>query len=65
LHCGTCQAPKTCGGGGNANRCGCTPKTCDALGAMCGNIDDGCGTMLECGACPKKKVCSANLCVKE
>jgi hypothetical protein len=32
---------------------------------MCGNIDDGCGTMLECGVCPKKKVCSANLCVRE
>lgn len=32
---------------------GCAPTTCEALGADCGVVDDGCGTLLTCGdPCP-------------
>jgi hypothetical protein len=31
---------------------GCIPKSCAALGASCGVVDDGCGALLDCGACP-------------
>jgi uncharacterized protein YkwD len=42
-------------GGGPAD--GCVPGTCAGLGAGCGKIDDGCGTTLECGACPDGQTC--------
>jgi hypothetical protein len=30
----------------------CAPsKTCTSMGASCGRVDDGCGTMLDCGTC--------------
>jgi endonuclease/exonuclease/phosphatase family metal-dependent hydrolase len=44
-----CSAPNSCGGGGTAGACGCTPRDC---GADCGEVYDGCGHMLSCGACP-------------
>jgi hypothetical protein len=53
------MAPKTCGGTGVANKCGCAPKTCDQLGAQCATIDDGCGTLLDCGTCTPPKMCGA------
>jgi hypothetical protein len=53
----TVKAPPqtTCGGGG-PYACGtgtCTARTCP-VGANCGTIDDGCGTILTCGptTCP-------------
>jgi hypothetical protein len=49
LDCGSCTAPQTCGGGGVAHACGCTPATC-AQGA-CGIVDDGCGGTIDCGLC--------------
>jgi len=48
--CGSCIAPDTCGGGGVANVCGCTPTTCAALQA-CGSVSNGCGGTLSCGSC--------------
>jgi hypothetical protein len=77
LDCGACPAPDTCGGGGTANVCGtpatapdagqmCTPATCAQRGATCGAIQDGCGGVLECGACPPPTTCGgagvANAC---
>lgn len=59
--CGTsdcgdnCIAPKTCGGGGDQFKCGCTPKTCFQLGKNCGVIDDGCGNQIDCGGCDPAK----------
>ena len=47
----TCQAPQTCGGSGNATKCGCTGKTCTGLGWQCGTGDDGCGMPIGCGGC--------------
>ena len=30
---------------------GCVPSTCEDLGARCGDIVDGCGTVRDCGPC--------------
>ncbi len=53
VECGECAAPETCGGAGEANRCGggeaCSPATCEELGAVCGEVPDGCGGTLRCG----------------
>jgi hypothetical protein len=63
--CGTCTGSQTCGGGGTANVCGCTPTTCALQGKNCGSIPDGCGNMLNCGSC-SSGTCggggSANVC---
>ena len=67
--CGGCPAGQTCGGGppdaGDAsatpNRCGCTPKTCDQIGAACGTPTDGCGGTLDCGTC-EAGTCVKNAC---
>jgi hypothetical protein len=60
VNCGTCTAPQTCGGGGTANQCGCTTKTCPAgnTGDTCGSMPDGCGGTLSC-ACVAGDVCSS------
>lgn len=57
VRCGDCQAPQTCGGGGTPNVCGegtCTPTTCTEQGLSCGTTSDGCGRVLDCGACPNE-----------
>jgi hypothetical protein len=73
IDCGgasACATPEYCGGGG-ANVCGgnvfvgsdggavtlCTPKTCAELGYTCGPAADGCGSLLNCGACTLPKYC--------
>ena len=58
IDCGPCTPPTSCGGSGIPNHCGCTPKTCDGLGADCGTLpDDGCGAPLDCGPCPDGEGC--------
>jgi hypothetical protein len=32
-------------------------KTCEQLGAECGQVDDGCGHMLQCGSCNPPNTC--------
>lgn len=55
---GTCQAPETCGGGGDANQCGCTPTTCEEADAECGSISDGCGHTIPCeDECTEPETC--------
>src|SRR5580658_3858027 len=66
LACGTCAAPAFCGGGG-FSVCGgssapgatpvCAPATCQSLGFNCGPAGDGCGNLLQCGACGGADVC--------
>jgi hypothetical protein len=59
IDCGTCSGGQTCGGGGVPSQCGglagdggvCTPKSCVDLGVNCGPIADGCGGIVDCGAC--------------
>ena len=51
---------KTKVGGGPANVCGCTPKTCAQMGKNCGSAPDGCGGTLVCdmpGGCPGGQSC--------
>lgn len=61
--CGVCTiAGQVCGGGGVPNVCGgstgvCTPKTCAELGADCGYAGDGCGAVVDCGACGPGEIC--------
>jgi YD repeat-containing protein len=44
----------------------CTPKTCEALGAKCGQLSDGCSATLDCGSCTAPETCGgggqANVC---
>ena len=65
LSCGMCSGSQTCGGGGTANVCGCTPTvSCASAGKNCGTIGDGCGNTLNCGTCPANQTCSEqNVCV--
>jgi hypothetical protein len=35
----------------------CMPTSCEVQGATCGRIDDGCGDVLNCGACSAGRVC--------
>lgn len=50
----TCTAPATCGGGGQARKCGCTPLTACPVGLDCGDIEDGCGGTVTCGSCTRE-----------
>ncbi|MBC8131733.1 MAG: hypothetical protein H7X95_02030 [Deltaproteobacteria bacterium] len=63
LDCGGCAAPQVCGGF-NPNVCGpapgsCTPIACTTAGGgqYCGRIGNGCGGMLDCGACADGMAC--------
>lgn len=68
LTCGTgpnggCAAGTTCGGGGKANICGngsCVAQDCSQLGATCGFVSDGCGTVLNCGGCSAFQTCGGS-----
>lgn len=58
LDCGGCPAGQTCGASGIDGLCAptdpttCSPRTCLAMGGhYCGPIGDGCGHILDCGAC--------------
>jgi len=64
LNCASCSGFQTCGGGGVANVCGCTPTTtCASAGLSCGTIGDGCGNTLNCGTCSGTgAVCSGGQC---
>ena len=61
VNCGGCTAPNTCGGGGTPSVCGvppCVKTTCQAAGATCGPIGDGCGGIIpSCGTCSGQDIC--------
>jgi len=42
--------------------CRCTQTTCAAQGKNCGTISDGCGGILDCGACAGGNTCTNNVC---
>ena len=69
---GACPPGQFCGGGG-PNLCGapnpvscpafgCVPATCATERAECGFAPDGCGGLLDCGACPGAETCTQNVC---
>src|SRR5688500_13221851 len=37
----------------------CVPTSCAVEGRTCGQISDGCGRVMECGACPSGEACGA------
>jgi hypothetical protein len=66
IQCGSCKSPDICGGGGEPSQCGsngaphpdggldggpCVPETCMSQHTTCGPVGDGCGNVLQCGAC--------------
>jgi hypothetical protein len=55
--CGGCTGSSTCGGGGNPHHCGCTPVDACAAQDSCGMAPDGCGAVVDCGACQPGTVC--------
>lgn len=44
-------AENSTGGVAGAHAAGCVPLTCEAQGAECGTVADGCGVLLDCGTC--------------
>jgi hypothetical protein len=65
--CGPCTSPETCGGAGVANQCGigtggCNPTTCGAQNVQCGAASNGCGGVLDCGACSPGFLCRQGTC---
>ena len=61
LDCGSCSPPLSCGGGGVANVCGCTPTiTCESRGQNCDTFVDDCGTTVECGSCASPQTCGGD-----
>ena len=66
IDCGGCPDGSMCGGGNVANVCGpppgCVPSTsCSAGGGLnfCGKIGNGCGGLLDCGACTNGGTCGS------
>jgi hypothetical protein len=43
-----------------SNAVACSPTTCAAQGKNCGNISDGCGGTLTCGACGEAQTCGGS-----
>ena len=44
---------------------GCLPASCQTLGHVCGQPNDGCGGVLSCGACGSGLICSSGVCIDE
>jgi len=64
IDCGACPMGQTCGGGGVPGQCGavdlgaaCVPRTCAQQSIGCGPAGDGCGQLIDCGACPPGQTC--------
>jgi hypothetical protein len=63
LECGDCPGGDGCGARAIAGVCGkpaglCSPVSCDQPGGRyCGQVGDGCGGILDCGACPAGQAC--------
>jgi hypothetical protein len=43
----------------------CVPYTCVGLGYTCGNWDNGCGVIINCGTCASGYTCTAGTCVED
>lgn len=52
---------RTSGTGGEG---GCVPKTCRDYNFNCGEPEDGCGNVIECGSCSAVEFCDIGVCTK-
>jgi hypothetical protein len=56
-----------CGAAGVPGKCAkipCPPRTCNDLGAVCGQVADGCGGLTPiCGTCQGVQACKNGICV--
>jgi len=41
----------------------CEPETCQSLGYECGEWDDGCGGLVNCGTCTAPAICLGGFCI--
>lgn len=55
LECGPCSDEASCIGEGEC----CVPQTCEDTGNTCGDLDDGCGGLIQCGVCSSGLVCAS------
>lgn len=60
--CGLVKNRKTCRKTVDCGPCACAPATCEGLSATCGAVDDGCGSILQCGTCPTGQTCQGGIC---
>jgi hypothetical protein len=56
-HCGSCERPCPAGESCQLGVCTCTPLACPAE-RQCGQVADGCGGTVTCGACDFGSVCT-------
>ena len=65
IRCGQCVSPEVC----KNNQCSCAPevdienevevkKFCEDAEASCGELDDGCGGVVQCGECDEGLTCA-------
>ncbi|WP_174464801.1 hypothetical protein [Myxococcus sp. CA039A] len=58
LNCGTCPSGQSCGAGGVANVCACTPiPQATACNGKCGLVPNGCNGSWNCGGCAGTQTC--------
>jgi len=55
-----CGWNETCSNGYCSSQC--QPKTCSQMGYECGQWNDGCGNMINCGSCGYNQTCSNGRC---
>jgi hypothetical protein len=76
VNCGTCGSALQCGNKTTPSRCvtlepgdggghSCSPKTCQDIGAVCGQLANGCGGLTEiCGTCEPNFACLGFDCLR-
>ncbi len=67
LDCASCAMPQECGAAGLPNVCGIGPDKCTGIsctyaggGQYCGRIGNGCGGVIDCGACSSGEACGSS-----
>lgn len=63
----TCVSGDSCCPAGctsdNDTDCACVPRTCADVGYVCGTLDTGCNSTIDCGTCNVTQTCSQGACL--